>query len=70
MPDNIRKISKGSFFIPLVITRNTIYDNIGEFPRVRMLAAKTLGFFDQTFLLLDSFYPNIYFKKAAHWVIT
>lgn len=33
-----------------------------------MVIAKLLGVVDLTFQTIDSLYPNIYIKKAAHWV--
>jgi hypothetical protein len=69
MPDNIKRIGQW-FYLPLVLHRNTFYSKIGEYPTLRMMATKSLGLLDQTFQILDSFYPNIFLKKAAHWVIT
>uniref|UniRef100_A0A2H8TTQ5 Adipocyte plasma membrane-associated protein n=1 Tax=Melanaphis sacchari TaxID=742174 RepID=A0A2H8TTQ5_9HEMI len=68
MPDNIKKNSKGSFYIPLVLTRTPILENIGEYPTIRMMITKFLGIIDFTLLKIDSFYPNLYCKKAMHWV--
>jgi len=67
MPDNIKQIGK-HFYIPLVMSRIPVLDRIGEFPTVRMMAAKFLGIIDFTFQTIDLFYPNIYCKKATHWV--
>lgn len=68
MPDNIKKIGKGSFYVPLVFGRNPIIDKISNYPTIRMMIAKFLGVMDVTFQTIDLFYPNVYCKKAAHWV--
>lgn len=68
MPDNIKKIGNGSFYIPLVQMRLLGIDYIGEYPTIRMMIVKFLGALDFTFEMIDSFFPNIYCKKAAHWV--
>lgn len=68
MPDNIKKIGKGTFYIPLVITRSPVLDQISQYPTIRMLINKLIGTIDLTFQTIDSFYPNVYSKKAAHWV--
>lgn len=70
MPDNIKRNSKGSFYIPLVMTRIPIFDSIGEYPTIRMIATKFLGIIDFTLLKINSFYPNLYCKKAMRWVNT
>ncbi|KAF0741436.1 adipocyte plasma membrane-associated protein-like isoform X2 [Aphis craccivora] len=68
MPDNIKRNSKGSFYIPLVMTRIPIFDSIGEYPTIRMIATKFLGIIDFTLLKINSFYPNLYCKKAMRWI--
>lgn len=68
MPDNIKKNSKGEFYLPLVMSRTPILDNIGRFPTVRMIIVKFLGLLQNTFEKINLFYPNIYCKKAAHMV--
>lgn len=68
MPDNIKKHGKGSFYIPLILTRIPILDNIGEYPTIRMIITKLLGLIDLTFRKIDSIYPNLNCKKAVHWV--
>lgn len=67
MPDNVKKIGK-SFYFPLVMDRIPSLDMIGEYPIIRMMFAKFLGAIDLIFQTIDSFYPNLYCKKAAHWV--
>lgn len=68
MPDNIKKSGRGSFYIPLVFQRIPIFDNIGEYPTIRMMITKSLGVIDFTLQKIDLFYPNVYCKKAFHWV--
>lgn len=68
MPDNIKKIGKGFFYLPLVMSRIPGFDYIGEYPTIRMMIAKFIGILDMTFQTIDSIYPNIYCKKSAHWV--
>lgn len=70
MPDNIKRNSKGSFYIPLVMARIPIFDNISEYPTIRMIATKFLGIIDFTLLKINSLYPNLYCKKAMRWVNT
>lgn len=67
MPDNIKRIGK-NFYVPLVMSRVPFLEHIGEYPTVRMMATKFLGIIDYTLQAIDLFYPNIYCKKAAHWV--
>lgn len=69
MPDNIKKFGKGKFYIPLVQMRLPGIDYIGEYPTIRMMVVKFLGILDFTFNTIDSFFPNLYCKKATHWVI-
>ncbi|XP_026816428.1 adipocyte plasma membrane-associated protein-like [Rhopalosiphum maidis] len=68
MPDNIKRNDKGSFYIPLVIARIPIFDNIGEYPTIRMMVTKFLGIIDFTLLKINSLYPNLYCKEAMRWV--
>lgn len=68
MPDNIKKNGRGSFYIPLVFARIPIFDKIGEYPTIRMMVTKTLGVIDFAMLKINSLYPNLYCKKAMHWV--
>jgi len=68
MPDNIKRNGRGSFYIPLVIPRIPILDNIGEYPTIRMMITKSLGVIDFTLLKINSLYPNLYCKKAMRWV--
>ncbi|KAL5237931.1 hypothetical protein ACI65C_005341 [Semiaphis heraclei] len=68
MPDNIKKSGRGSFYIPLVFQRIPIFDNIGEYPTIRMMITKSLGVIDFTLQKIDLFYPNVYCKKAFHWI--
>lgn len=70
MPDNIKKIGKDKFYIPLVQMRFLGLDYIGQYPITRMMVVKFFGILDFTFKTIDSFFPNVYCKKAAHWVIT
>lgn len=70
MPDNIKRIGKNSFYFPLVIGRIPGVDKIGEYPIIRMMITKLLGGVDLMFQTIDSYYPNLYCKKAAHWVNT
>jgi len=67
-PDNIKKNGRGSFYIPLVMPRIPIVDKMGEYPTIRMMITKTLGVIDSTLLKINSLYPNLYCKKAMHWV--
>lgn len=68
MPDNIKKNNKGSFYIPLVMSRNPIFENIGRYPTVRMIIVKFLALLQFSFQTIDSFYENIYCKKVVHFV--
>lgn len=68
MPDNLKSNKRGSFYVPLVIGRSPYLENIGSYPNLRMIFAKFLGILDFTLQTLDSYYPNIYFKKGSHWV--
>uniref|UniRef100_A0A2S2PC81 Adipocyte plasma membrane-associated protein n=1 Tax=Schizaphis graminum TaxID=13262 RepID=A0A2S2PC81_SCHGA len=68
MPDNIKRNGKGSFYIPLVFGRIPIFDNIGEYPTIRMMVTKFLGIIDFTLLKINSLYPNLYCKKAMRWI--
>jgi len=66
-PDNIKRIGK-NFYAPLVFSKVPIMEYISENPTIRMIIVKFLAIIDLTFETIDSFYPNIYCKKAAHWV--
>lgn len=68
MPDNIKRNGRGSFYIPLVMPRFPIVDNIGKYPTIRMMITKSLLVIDFTLLKINSLYPNLYCKKAMHWV--
>ncbi|XP_050527164.1 adipocyte plasma membrane-associated protein Hemomucin isoform X2 [Daktulosphaira vitifoliae] len=68
MPDNLKSNKRGSFYVPLVISRTPYLDDIGSYPNLRMIFAKLLGVLDFTLQTMDFYYPNIYFKKAYHWV--
>lgn len=67
MPDNVKK-NKGSFYFPLVITRNVLIDNISRYPTIKMIAFKLLSITERTIEILDSLYPHVYFKKSIHSV--
>lgn len=67
-PDNIKKNSKGTFYLPLVMSRVPIISDIGRFPTIRMIVVKFFALLQNTFQMIDSFYPNIYCKKAFHLV--
>lgn len=67
MPDNIKRIGKYYYF-PLVHSRVPGLDVIGEYPSIRMMFVKFLGALDFTFQTINSVFPNLYCKKAAHWV--
>lgn len=67
MPDNIKKIGK-YYYIPLLISRVPGLESIGEYPAIRMMVVKLFSVLDFTFQTIDSFFPNLYCKKAAHWV--
>ncbi|XP_050438846.1 adipocyte plasma membrane-associated protein Hemomucin-like [Adelges cooleyi] len=67
-PDNLKKDGKGSFYVPLILERQAYMEIITNYPNVRMLVAKLLGIADYILLAIDSYYPNIYCKKGAHWV--
>ncbi|KAL4105287.1 hypothetical protein QTP88_020540 [Uroleucon formosanum] len=68
MPDNIKRNGRGSFYIPLVMPRFPIVDNIGKYPTIRMMITKSLLVIDFTLLKINSLYPNLYCKKAMHWI--
>ncbi|XP_022178955.1 adipocyte plasma membrane-associated protein-like [Myzus persicae] len=68
MPDNIKRNGRGSFYIPLVIPRIPIVDSIGEYPTIRMMITKSLAIIDFTLLKINSLYPNLYCKRAFHWI--
>lgn len=67
MPDNIKKIGN-NFYVSLVFSRIPVLDIIVKYPTVRMVITKFMGSIDLMFQKIDSFYPNIYCKKAAHLI--
>jgi len=67
MPDNVKKIGK-FFYFPLVIQRLPVLESIGEYPIIRMMIYKFLRTIDITFQAVDLYFPNIYSKKAMHWM--
>jgi len=68
MPDNIKKIGK-FFYIPLGFSRMPVFDYIGEYPIIRMMCFKLFRTIDITFRTIDLYFPHVFWKKAAFWVI-
>lgn len=70
IPDNLKKNGKGSFYVPLIQKRNSPIEYIGEYPTIRMMFVKSIRLLEYTFKMIDSFFPNVYCKKAAYEVNT
>jgi len=48
--------------------RLPVLNSIGEYPIIRMMIYKFLRTIDITFQTVDLYFPNIYSKKAMHWM--
>lgn len=48
--------------------RTPVYEYIYQSQIVKMMAFKFFRTIDVTLQTIDSYFPNLYLKKAAHWV--
>ena len=72
VPDNLKSDGQGGFFVPLIVTRDksnpVLFQSLGPFPILRKFLSRVLALLEMGFEQVDKIYPNIFSKKAVHWI--
>lgn len=72
LPDNVHSDNNNGFLVSLVVYADSQHPHLSQsltpHPYLRRMAARLLMLLEAPFKCLNSYYPNIYAEKVAHYI--